>query len=74
MQLDVLCLTQERDALAPVQIDAFKTKTQPSKLRKLTNNERAHFRSINACFKCRKQGHIARECPTKTSHPNSDRQ
>ena len=67
MQLDTLRTT-------PMQINAFKTKTQPSKLRKLTNEERTHLRSINTCFKCRKQGHIARECPTKTSHPNSDRQ
>jgi hypothetical protein len=68
MQLDVLRIP------APVQIDAFKTKTQPSKLKKLTNDERAHLRSLNACFKCRKRGHIARDCPTKTSHPNSERQ
>ena len=67
MQLDTLRTNT-------VQIDAFRTKTQPSKLRKLTNDERAHLRSLNACFKCRKQGHMARECPSKTSHPNSDRQ
>ena len=73
MQLDTLRMARI-DTSTPVQIDAFRTKTQPSKLRKLTNDERAHLRSINACFKCRKQGHMARECPTKTSHPNSDRQ
>lgn len=56
-----------------LQIDAFKPKTQPSKLKKLTDEERAHLRSINACYKCRQQGHLARECPTKTSL-NSDRQ
>src|SRR5438046_3484631 len=67
MQLDTL-----RTTSTPIQIDAFRTKTQPSKLRKLTNEERAHLRSTNACFKCRKQGHIARECPSKTSYPNSD--
>jgi Retrotransposon gag protein/Zinc knuckle len=67
MQLDTLRTT-------PVQIDAFRTKTQSSKLRKLTNDERAHLRSINACFKCRKQGHMARECPSKTEHPNADHQ
>ena len=68
MQLDVLRTP------APVQIDAFRTKTQSSKFKKLTDEERAYLRSTNACFKCRKQGHMARECPTKTSHPNSDRQ
>ena len=65
---------QEDTRGEPMQIDVFRTKTQPSKLKKLTNDERAHLRSINACFKCRKQGHMARECPSKTSHPNSDRQ
>jgi hypothetical protein len=71
MQLDTL-----RTTSTPVHIDGFRTKAQPQppKLRKLTNEERAHLRSTNACFKCRKQGHIARECPTKTSYPNSDRQ
>ena len=69
MQLDTLHTTS-----IPMQIDAFKTKTQPSKLRKLTNEERAHLRSTNACFKCRKQGHITHECPSKTNYPNSDRQ
>ena len=73
MQLDTLRMAHI-DTLTPVQIDVFRTKTQSSKLRKLTNDERAHLRSINACFKCRKQGHMARECPSKTSHPNSDRQ
>ena len=75
MQLDALRLTYD-DTANPIQIDAFRTKSQPSKLKKLTNEERAHLRSINACFKCRKQGHIARECPTKTNTntENSDRQ
>jgi Retrotransposon gag protein/Zinc knuckle len=72
MQLDALRMIH--DTPDHVKIDAFRTKNQSSKLRKLTNDERAHLRSLNACFKCRKQGHIARECPTKTSHPNSDRQ
>ena len=70
MQLDTLRMARIETSI-PVQIDAFRTKTQPSKLKKLTNDERAHLRSINACFKCRKQGHIARECPTKANRPNS---
>lgn len=70
---------QEDTRGEPMQLDTlllapFKTKTQPSKLKKLTNDDRAHLRNTHACFKCRKQGHIARECPTKTSHPNLDRQ
>ena len=71
MQLDALCVARDTD---PIQIDAFTTKDQPSKLRKLTNDERAHLRSLNACFKCRQQGHIARNCPTNIDYPNADRQ
>ena len=68
MQLDTLRMTRD-DTSTPVQIGAFRIKTQS--LKKLTGEERAHLRSINACFKCRKQGHLARDCPTKTSHPDS---
>ena len=69
MQLDTLRMT-----LVPVQIDVFRIKVQSLKLRKLTNEERAHLRSINVCFKCRKQGYMTHECPSKTNYPNSDRQ
>ena len=48
MQWDTLRMARI-DTSNPVQIDAFRAKTQ--KLRKLTNDERAHLRSINACFK-----------------------
>jgi len=68
MQLDTLRMTRD-DTSTPVQIGAFRIKTQP--LKKLTDEERAHLRSTNSCFKCRKQGHLARDCPTKTCHPNS---
>ena len=68
MQLDTLRMARN-DTSTPVQIGAFRIKTQP--LKKLTGEERAHLRSTNACFKCRKQGHLARDCPTKTSNPDS---
>ena len=68
MQLDTLRMTGD-NAPTPVQIGAFRTKTSPSK--KLTGEERAHLRSTNACFKYRKQGHLARDCPTETSYPDS---
>ena len=47
MQLDVLQTT------TPIHIDAFKTKSSSAKLTKLTDAERAHLRSLGACFKCR---------------------
>lgn len=51
-----------------IHIDAIKTKPHfNNKLQKLTDEERIHLRSINACFKCRKQGHMARECPSKST-------
>ena len=68
MQLDTLRMAHD-DTSTPVQIGAFRIKTQP--LKKLTDEERAHLRSTNACFKCRKQGHLARDCPTKTSYLDS---
>jgi hypothetical protein len=30
---------------------------------KLTDNERRRLREIGACFRCRKPGHIAIDCP-----------
>lgn len=52
----------------PMQIDALNTnKSKPRKfqerLTKLSLEERTRLRSIGACFKCREQGHMARECP-----------
>jgi hypothetical protein len=60
----------------PMQIDALQTTSQQVKLTKLTNEERTHLRSIGACFRCRKQGHMARECPAKANNNsgNSNRQ
>jgi len=75
MQLDTL---QRADGNTPaaVQIDAFRGKPQQFKLTKLTDEERTHLRNISACFKCRKMGHMARECPSKTNNNlgNSKRQ
>jgi len=53
MQLDVLQTTM------PIHIDAFKTKSSSAKLTKLTDAERTHLRSLGACFKCQRQGHMA---------------
>ena len=72
MQLDVL-QTMTQDTTTPIQIDAFKTKSSPVKLIKLTDEERQHLRSLGACFKCRKTGHMARECPVKTSNLGNSR-
>ena len=68
MRLDILRMTRD-DISTLVQIGAFRIKAQS--LKKLIGEERAHLRSINDCFKCRKQGHQAQDCPIKTSHPNS---
>ena len=77
MQLDVLQTTAYNDNnAAPIQIDAFKTKPSSNKLIKLTDEERTHLRSLGACFKCRRPGHMARECPSKVNNNsgNSKRQ
>jgi hypothetical protein len=53
----------------PMQIDAMRTKTPSTPrtltLKKLTAEERTYLRSIGACFRCRKTGHVSRECPSK---------
>src|SRR5271169_317427 len=57
----------------PMQIDAMRTKpkTPPTPrattLKKLTAEERTHLRNLGACFRCRRTGHLARECPSKAN-------
>ncbi len=62
----------------PMQIDAMRTKpkTPPNPrtttlLKKLTAEERTHLRNLGACFRCRKTGHLARECPTRSTSGSS---
>ena len=56
----------------PMQIDAMRTKTSSTPtLKKLTAEERTHLRSLGACFRCRKTGHLARECPTRSTSGSS---
>jgi hypothetical protein len=68
----------------PMQLDALHTgakgkgNSQPSTskppkdntpaLKKLTPEERDHLRNIGACFKCRKAGHMAKECPANSKN------
>ena len=66
MQIDVLQTTSDETS-TPIQIDALKTKSSPTKLTKLTDEERTHLQRLGACFKCRKPGHMARECPSKVT-------
>jgi hypothetical protein len=45
--------------------------TQP-RLAKLTGEDREHLRSIGACFRCRKTGHVSANCPLRLG--NASRQ
>jgi len=47
----------------PMEIDKIE-------LKKLTDKERSHFLREGRCFKCRKVGHISRECPGKKQVEN----
>jgi hypothetical protein len=53
----------------PMQIDAMRTKTPSNPrtptLKKLIAEEYKYLRSIGYCFRCRKNGHVSRECPSK---------
>ena len=51
---------------------ATATPTQPARLRKLTDEERASLASKGACFRCREKGHIVINCPLKNSDSKGD--
>ncbi len=42
------------------------------KRRPLSDVERKELRQAGVCFKCRKPGHIARNCPEKASPPSAE--
>lgn len=39
----------------------------------LTDEDRERLRKAGACFKCRKTGHLARDCPEASQHPPNAR-
>ena len=45
---------------APMDVDAVSTRPR---LRRLTETEREDLRRRGACFRCRQEGHMARDCP-----------
>ena len=42
------------------------------RLGKLTDKDREYLRENNGCFKCRKLGHMARDCRVKFANPTQD--
>ena len=44
---------------------------QQPKLQKLTPEERAKLAKEGRCFRCRKQGHVSRDCPEKNKTPTT---
>ena len=52
----------KNDGVVPMDVDA--TSTIPFK--KLTPEERKQYMAEGRCFRCRQQGHMARECPKNT--------
>src|SRR5271156_6780508 len=76
MLIDSLRQVPRQSTRNPARIDAFKAKPRPGPLKKLSDEERTYLVSIDACFKCRKPGHMARNCPKGNlpSSGNSKRQ
>ena len=73
MQIDMLQTTLDpTDISIPIQIDVLRMNLRSSKLKKLTDEEWTHLRSIGACFKYQKQGHMAWECPVNSSKPSKN--
>ena len=64
----------------PMQLDTFRTMTSKvtkntsKPLQRLSTEERTRLQSMGACFKCRRPGHMARECPntSKQLKPGSE--
>ena len=48
--------------------------TNGAALSTLTENQRKEMMKIGACFKCRKTGHLSKECPTrKEGHKQAEK-
>ena len=48
-------------------MDVDATNTTPTTFKKLTPEERAQLAKEGRCFRCRLQGHMARDCPKNTT-------
>jgi hypothetical protein len=42
------------------------------KARQITTDERAELMKAGKCFTCRKQGHLSRDCPQRSSCPRTN--
>jgi len=54
----------------PMDVDAINTSLP---FKKLTDEERAKYRTEGRCFRCRETGHMARNCPKNSNANNSNR-
>lgn len=61
-----------RDARATPSFRRSPPTADGPRLAKLTDEERAHLKSIGACFRCRKVGHTSAQCPARSG--NASRQ
>jgi hypothetical protein len=49
-----------------LELNALRQQLQQSSIPKLSSQERDRLRQRGACFKCRRDGHIARNCPGRS--------
>jgi hypothetical protein len=65
--------TNTNNQVVPMDVDATIFSTVPGiPFKKLTEEERVQYMAEGRCFRCRQQGHMARQCPHNTNpQPNS---
>jgi hypothetical protein len=63
---------QWQQALRPKPRDPNAMEIDRVRARQITTDERAELMKAGKCFTCRKQGHLSRDCPQRSSRPRTN--